>query len=209
MGCPLYLFSPLSRLSDPVPGARPETNNLTYNCDCFLSMRVAARRCRYFGKSNGIATTYLPYSFTWLHARAEDLADRRSAAPRSGGGLQSKGSGGCEKMKRCRPGAGRATRRPQRVGKAVVRVRMPRQRHPWAGLFDIVNRGRTASRRLSVPGRCRASKVVRVPGAAQHEAKRNDALQTRDRYEHRFATVSGAPLRLRCAASGTRQRRAE
>jgi hypothetical protein len=95
-------------------------------------------------------------------------ASRRSAAPRSGGGLQSKGSGGCEKMKRCRPGAGRATRRPQRDGKAVVRVRMPRQRHPWAGLFDIVNRGRTASRRLSIPGRCRARKTARVPGAAQH-----------------------------------------
>jgi hypothetical protein len=77
------------------------------------------------------------------------------------------GLGWLRKNERCRPEAGRATRRPQRDGKAVVRVRVLRQRHPWAGLFDIVNRGRTASRRLRVPGRCRAC-IVRVPDAAQH-----------------------------------------
>jgi ABC-type uncharacterized transport system substrate-binding protein len=47
---------------------------------------------------------------------------------------------------------------------------------------------------------------ARVPGAAQREAKRNDALQTRDRSGLRRSRISGAPLHFvaRCAASGTR-----
>jgi len=46
----------------------------------------------------------------------------------------------------------------------------------------------------------------RIPGAAQHEAKRNDALQTRDLSSLWRSRISGAPLRCRsrCAASGTR-----
>src|SRR5919197_822938 len=48
--------------------------------------------------------------------------------------------------------------------------------------------------------------ISRVPGAAQREAKRNDALQTRDRSGPWRSRISGAPLRFaaRCTASGTR-----
>jgi hypothetical protein len=58
---------------------------------------------------------------------------------------------------------------------------------------------------------------LRVPGAAQHGAKRNGALQTRDPgfllAEQPGSRISGAPLRhkrvtaltaSRCTASGTR-----
>src|SRR5262245_29388187 len=46
-----------------------------------------------------------------------------------------------------------------------------------------------------------------VPGAAQREAKRNGALQTRDRYGTWRSRISGAPLHFvsRCTASGTRE----
>ena len=56
--------------------------------------------------------------------------------------------------------------------------------------------------------------IARVPGAAQHEAQRSDALQTRDRYGLRRSRISGAPPSARftrvfdalwrCTASGTR-----
>ena len=48
--------------------------------------------------------------------------------------------------------------------------------------------------------------ISRVPGAAQHEAQRSGALQTRDRSGLRRSRISGAPLHFvaRCAASGTR-----
>ena len=36
------------------------------------------------------------------------------------------------------------------------------------------------------------AKIARVPGAAQHGAKRNDALQTRDRQEHRLCEGPGS-----------------
>src|ERR1700745_1850997 len=45
------------------------------------------------------------------------------------------------------------------------------------------------------------SRRSRVPGAAQHEAQRNDALQTRDRYGLRRSRISDAPLRCARAAS--------
>jgi hypothetical protein len=48
----------------------------------------------------------------------------------------------------------------------------------------------------------------RVPGAAQREAERNGALQTRDRSRHRLRDGPGSAmhhsLRSRCIASGTR-----
>ena len=49
---------------------------------------------------------------------------------------------------------------------------------------------------------------ARVPGAAQHEAQRNDALQTRDRFSLRRSRISGASLHFvtRCTASGTHDR---
>jgi ABC-type uncharacterized transport system substrate-binding protein len=54
----------------------------------------------------------------------------------------------------------------------------------------------------------RRASISRVPGAAQHEAKRSGALQTRDRYAPSSwrSRISGAPLRFaaRCSASGTR-----
>ena len=44
-----------------------------------------------------------------------------------------------------------------------------------------------------------------VPGAAQHEAKRNGALQTRDRTDVCVLGDPGSAVqRLRCTASGTR-----
>src|SRR5713226_9089846 len=63
-----------------------------------------------------------------------------------------------------------------------------------------------AQRHPGLPPACagvmRATRF-RVPGAAQHEAQRNDALQTRDRYELRIfggPGFSSASLRvLRCA----------
>jgi hypothetical protein len=55
-------------------------------------------------------------------------------------------------------------------------------------------RGSAASR--SMRARCRNS---RIPGAAQHEAQRNDALQTRDRWGLRRSRISDAPLRLALA----------
>jgi hypothetical protein len=47
--------------------------------------------------------------------------------------------------------------------------------------------------------------LSRVPGAAQREAKRNGALQTRDRRSLWRSRISGAPLHFvtRCTASGT------
>jgi hypothetical protein len=47
--------------------------------------------------------------------------------------------------------------------------------------------------------------LTRVPGAAQREAKRNGALQTRDRRSLWRSRISGAPLHFvtRCTASGT------
>jgi len=35
---------------------------------------------------------------------------------------------------------------------------------------------------------------MRFPGAAQHEAKRNDALQTRDRYKFRVQSDPGSAV---------------
>jgi putative tryptophan/tyrosine transport system substrate-binding protein len=48
--------------------------------------------------------------------------------------------------------------------------------------------------------------ISRVPGAAQHEAQRIGALQTRDRFGPWRSRISGASLRFaaRCTASGTR-----
>ena len=51
--------------------------------------------------------------------------------------------------------------------------------------------------------------LTRVSGAAQRQAKRNGALQTRDRFSLWRSRISDAPLHFvtRCTASGTRQRR--
>ena len=52
----------------------------------------------------------------------------------------------------------------------------------------------------------RRTLIPRVPGAAQREAKCNDALQTRDLTSPWRSRISGAPLHFvsRCTASGTR-----
>ncbi len=63
-------------------------------------------------------------------------ASRRSAAPRFGVGCKN------------RPGAEGANAQAATRGKAGYELAVPRKRHA-AGLFDIVNRGSTASRRLA------------------------------------------------------------
>jgi hypothetical protein len=60
---------------------------------------------------------------------------------------------------------------------------------------------RPASRRNA------GSRRPRVPGAAQHEARRNGALQTRDRSSLWRSRISGAPLRIALALHRVRDTR--
>jgi len=53
----------------------------------------------------------------------------------------------------------------------------------------------------------RATQHSRVPGAAQHGAKRSDALQTRDLPDSWRSRISGAPLRKRFALHRIRDTR--
>jgi hypothetical protein len=81
-------------------------------------------------------------------------ASRRSAAPRFGVGCKN------------RPGAEGANAQAATRGKAGYELAVPRKRHA-AGLFDIVNRGSTASRRLASRAED-ACTCDACPGAAQH-----------------------------------------